>query len=55
MRDDRSQWILGVLRSSSKETLVMRLSLMRFYVAVVPVGLASAVALAAGVLRGWKW
>jgi hypothetical protein len=33
----------------------MRLSLTRLYVSVVPVGVATAVALAAGVLRGWKW
>jgi hypothetical protein len=33
----------------------MRLSFMRLFVAVVPVGVASAVALAGGALAGWKW
>jgi hypothetical protein len=33
----------------------MRLSLMRLYVAFVPVAIASAVALVGGILTGWKW
>jgi hypothetical protein len=33
----------------------MRLSFMRLYMFVVIVGVASAVALAGGVLTGWKW
>jgi hypothetical protein len=33
----------------------MRLSFTRFYVSVVPVGVATAVALAGAALTGWKW
>jgi hypothetical protein len=33
----------------------MRLSFMRLYVSVIPVGVASAVALIGAASTGWKW